>query len=207
MEFIESYLVIAQNYYGLIPFLFFFLLLLAGLNIPISEDAILVAGGILCIEKNFFQTGVMYTMILLGAYLSAWEAFFIGRWLGKRLTAHSFFGRFITKKTISRIKIHFKKHPNKTLFFGRFIPFGFRNALFITAGMGKMPFRLFALLDIPGCILSTAWIFFTTYYIGQNREILAQIFTTYRTVILICFAIGMAFWGIQRFRRRSVLSQ
>ena len=64
---------------------FFLLIMLAGLNVPISEDIILITGGAIastCIPEHTLQ---MFIWLFLGAWLSAWEAYWIGRLLGPKL--------------------------------------------------------------------------------------------------------------------------
>src|SRR5262245_32067312 len=74
----------------------FSLLLLAGLNIPISEDLMLIGGGAIastCIPEHTLR---MFIWIYLGCYLSAWEAYWIGRLLGPRLYRIRLFNHIIT---------------------------------------------------------------------------------------------------------------
>ncbi len=74
------------------PIVFFSLLILAGLNVPISEDAIVLMGGILSSRKNEY-TILIFLGIFWGAYLGDIISFYIGKLMGNKL--------FKNKKTIT----------------------------------------------------------------------------------------------------------
>ena len=57
----------------------------------------------------------------------------------------------VSKEKVNQISDFYKKYGMITLMGGRFIPFGVRNALFLTAGLGKMNFFKFALSDLIAC--------------------------------------------------------
>ena len=117
----------------------FLLLLLAGMNIPISEDLILLTGGALastCLETSA-QVWHLYFWIFLGCWVSAWEAYWLGRLLGPKLYEIKWFSRFITAKRISALHHYYERFGILTFIVGRFVPGGVRNALFMTSGLGR----------------------------------------------------------------------
>ena len=59
-----------------------------------------------------------------------------------------------------------------TLLVGRFIPFGVRNCLFMTAGMARMPFLKFAVSDGIACFISSTVLFSLGYTLGKNQALL-----------------------------------
>ncbi len=116
----------------------FILLLLSGFNIPISEDLLLLSGGAIagsCIPDHTLK---LYIWVFLGAYLSAWEAFWLGR-LRPKLYKIPMIARSITPERLELLGICTSKFGVFTFIVGRFMPGGIRNALFFTSGFTKMP--------------------------------------------------------------------
>src|SRR3989337_2630284 len=71
----------------------FFILMLAGLNFPVSEDLTIITAGMLASTVVPENTMVIFIWLFLGCYLSDWEAYWIGRKLGPKLwTTKWFFG-------------------------------------------------------------------------------------------------------------------
>lgn len=144
------------------PWLIFGLLLLAGFNIPISEDGMLFISAILA-QKNPELTLPLFFAVYLGAYFSDLICFSLGWFLGPKVLKIKFFSNIINADR--RIKIHsyYEKYGIITLILGRFIPFGVRNGLFLTAGLGKMNPLKFSLSDLLACTISCVT-FFSLYY-------------------------------------------
>lgn len=166
----------------------FFLLLLAGLNIPISEDLILLGGGAIastCIPEHTFR---LYLWIFLGCYLSAWEAYWIGRLLGPRLYTIRPFKYIVTIKRLNSLRTYYAKYGALTFVVGRFIPGGIRNALFMSCGLTKMPFNLFIMRDGVACLLSTSLIFLIGFHFAEHIDQLLYYVKHYSEIF--AFSIG-----------------
>lgn len=146
----------------------FCLLLLTGLNLPISEEIMLIGGGAIastCIPEHAFR---LYIWIFLGCYLSAWEAYWIGRLLGPRLYRIRLFKSIITPTRLDWLRYYYAKFGIFTFIVGRFCPGGIRNALFMSSGLTKMPFHLFILRDGLACVISSLVFFQLGYHFGEN---------------------------------------
>lgn len=156
-------------------FVFFGLLMLAGLCVPISEDLVVISAGTLASTTLPENAWLLFTAVFLGSYLSDWEAYAIGRFGGRHLLARPWFARYVSSQRIDRISSFYERYGFWTLLFGRFIPFGVRNALFIAAGLGRMPFLRFCLADGIACLCSNAILFSVAYWLGTHSELLFAI--------------------------------
>jgi membrane protein DedA with SNARE-associated domain len=144
-------------------------LLLAGLNIPVSEDGMLFISGVLA--SNFPDHLVrLFIAVYMGAYLSDLICYMLGRKFGPKLFEIKFFANMVPPERIDKIHNFYERYGIVTLLIGRFIPFGVRNGLFLTAGLGKMDFQKFALADLLACTISTV-VFFSLYYHFGNSII------------------------------------
>ncbi len=169
------------------PWIIFSLALLAGLNLPISIDILITLSALLAAHYLPEQTYLLYSLFTLGCVFSAWIAYGIGR----------SFGKFVKPERAEKIAIFYKKFGIFAFFICRFIPFGVRNAFFMSSGFSKVPFKKFALFDFLACTFWSTLFFFTIYNLGSNfdtvlshlKHLNIAIFSLFATAALISFII------------------
>ena len=183
-------------------FIIFALLMLAGLNVPISEDCMLIVSGVLASTVVPEHTTQLFIWTFLGCYLSDWEAYWIGRLLGQNIWRHRWFARALNPQKIRRITWFYQRYGFLTLLVGRFIPFGVRNCLFITAGLGRMPFTRFLISDGIACLLSNFTLFLLAYQFGKNYQVLYDYTRTWNLMLFMVFLIGVAWTGFRFYQKR-----
>jgi len=172
-------------------------LMLAGLNIPISEDLMIIISAILASSVIPKNAVILYLSVFLGAYLSDWMVYWIGRKLGVKLLRVKWFKKTVSRRRLSKIRLFYRKYGFYTLLLGRFIPFGVRNCLFLTAGIIKMNFIKFILSDGIACFLSNTMLFSIAYFLGKNYyvfynhlkivHIILFVFFVFTIIGLICY--------------------
>lgn len=168
MEFFNEAMQLINSNIAMAPFIIFGLLFLAGFNIPVSEDLMLFTSAILA-AKNPEYTWQLFGAVFAGAYISDMICYgFIGRYLGNKLFKIKFFANMVSPERLDKINGFFKKYGVWTLILGRFVPFGFRNALFLSAGLGKMNAVKFALSDLLACTISCVTYFWIYYNFGET---------------------------------------
>lgn len=164
-------------------------LMLAGINVPISEDLMIIISAILAATVVPENTLILFLAVFLGCYISDWVSYWIGRLLGRKLWDIRWFARTVPLKKLEQAQNFYAKYGFWTLLIGRFIPFGVRNCLFITAGMGKMPFGRFLLSDGIACILSNTTLFTIAYMLGKNYQVLLHYLKTFNIAIFAAFIV------------------
>lgn len=175
----------------------FLLIMLAGINVPISEDILVLAGGAIATSYIPENTTQIFIWIFIAAWISAWEAYWIGRLLGPKLYDIKWFSHVLSFKRIERLHHFYEKYGILTFLVGRFIPGGVRNALFMTSGLGKMPFHKFILRDLPACFLQVSVFFYLGHLLGENYKVVISNIKAYNTVFLVVFVaiiVGYFFW-------------
>lgn len=163
----EELITYIQSNVAYAPYLIFGLLLLAGLNIPVSEDMMLFVSALLA-AKNPQYLWQLFIGVFLGAYFSDLISYWLGRILGPKLWKINFFKKMVSPQRVDQISSFYEKWGIVTLIFGRFIPFGVRNGLFLTAGLGKMNFLKFALSDLVACTISCSTFFYLYFSFGEK---------------------------------------
>lgn len=167
----------------------FISLVLAGFNIPISEDLMLLTSGILASAFVPENTFVLWLSVFCGAYISDWIAYWTGRLLGPKLLTIKWLSRVVKRERLDKMHAFYERWGFFAFLFGRFVPFGVRNCLFISAGMGNMSFKKFLLVDGFASLISTTTAFYLAYTFGKHYHILWDFIKTYDTSFLIALGI------------------
>ena len=189
MEFFSTFMQLITDNAQHAHWLIFGVLILAGLNVPISEDLMLVTSGMLASTVVPENTAKLFICVFLGCYLSDWIAYWIGRRLGPKLWKFKWFASMVCKKRFQQMKAFYRDYGFLTLLVGRFIPFGVRNCLFITAGMTRMHFGKFIFSDGIACLISNTALFTLAYSFGKNHEILFEYLRTYNLFVFSIFLL------------------
>ncbi len=198
MEIITEIIIENANY---AHWIIFFLLILAGFNLPISEDLLLIIGGMLASTVIPENTYLIFFWTFAGCYFSDWIAYGLGRTLGPRLWELKPFAHLRRKKYLESISNFYDRYGFFTLLVGRFIPFGVRNCLFITAGMSKMHFGRFIISDGIACFTSNAAMFYLAYSLGKNYVLLLDYLRVYHLSVFAIAAVLVASLAFYLFRK------
>jgi membrane protein DedA with SNARE-associated domain len=185
------------EYIAYYPLAAFIALLLAGLNVPISEDLIIITGALICQgdDSMLFPT---FTAIFAGVVISDYFPYLLGRYIRKGTIKANILTRFFSTRKIVRIHRYMEKYGIFTFIAGRFIPFGVRNTMFMTAGLFGLRPRKFALYDTPAAVISVSTLFFLTYRFGKAIE---KPFHAVGIVLFILFLSMITFLVIKIIRK------
>ncbi len=181
----------------------FGLLIISAFNLPISEDILLMSGGAIsstCYPGHLLQMSIwLYT----GSVLAAWTAYGIGYLIGPALYRIRWFNWLITPSRIASLEAFYERFGIFTFLVGRFCPGGLRNALFLTSGISRFPFKHFVVRDSLAALISTQTFIWVGYLVGSNFKQLLEVFHTYEkvaviiVVVTISIALFIVWW---RFR-------
>jgi membrane protein DedA with SNARE-associated domain len=154
------------EYYPLIAFI---ALMLAGLSVPISEDLIIITGALLCQGKPSMLIPI-FVATYAGVVISDYFPYLLGIYIRKGTIKSNFITRFFSPRKIVRIHRYLNKYGIFAFIVGRFIPFGVRNTMFLTAGLFDLRLRRFALYDTTAATISVSALFFLAYHFGDAVE-------------------------------------
>lgn len=202
MDFLANFII---DHAAMAHWIVFTSLILAGFNLPISEDLMIIISAILAASVVPENTFKLLAFIFMGAYFSDMIVYWIGRLLGRNLWKWKWFANTVSYKRLDQIQNFYKKRGIFTLLIGRFIPFGVRNCLFLTAGIGKMNFGKFLIGDCLACMLSNSTLFFITYYFGRNIQSAAYYLKILNIIIFAVFAITLIsiFWYSKKRKKKA----
>lgn len=180
-------------------------IILAGFNIPISADILILISAFIAAAILPEHTWHLYLSILFGCYISAWCAYWMGRLVGGQLQRFSFFAKLLKQERMDKVRNFYEKYGLLTLIIGRFIPFGVRNCIFMTTGMSKFNFYRFMLMDALACFLWCSTCFYAFYTLGQNYEVIWHYLKTFNLLIFAAFSVTVIsiIWYKNRKKARS----
>jgi membrane protein DedA with SNARE-associated domain len=139
------------------------LLILCGMGLPIPEDIILMATGMIAQETGrswLLASIVMYAGVLAGDSI----AFFLGRRFGMRLLALPWIERLLSSKKQRRIAELFHHYGSTVFFVARVLP-GLRAAIFCTAGAMKARYLNFLFFDGAAALISVPFFVWLGYFL------------------------------------------
>jgi len=144
-------------------------LFLAGLNVPFSEDLIIITGALLCRGE---QTLLLPTFAALyfGVTISDYFPYYIGKALRRGSIKIRFLEDFFLSQKLEKMHGNLEKYGIFTFIVCRFIPFGVRNTLFMTSGFFRLKLKKFAIYEITAATISVSTLFFLTYHFGEMIE-------------------------------------
>lgn len=163
--------------------------LLAGLNIPIPIDLLMIISAVLAAAIIPAHLPHLFFAIYLGCIFSAWIAYWLGRLVGPKISTWPFFSKLLSPQRLSKMQNFYTRNGFLTLLIGRFIPFGVRNCLYLSSGMSRMPFTKFALYDFIACSVWSLTCFFAYYNLGKNIDALYDQVKVINLLIFLLFGV------------------
>ncbi|MCL2130129.1 MAG: DedA family protein [Treponema sp.] len=157
---------ILSHYIHFFPLVALIGLLLAGLNLPISEDLIIITAAIVC-HKEPSLLPLTLAVLYIGVISTDFFVYFVGANVRKGTGKIKIFARFFPQKALDKMHHYLEKYGIFTFIICRFIPFGIRNTLFFTSGFFNLRIRSFFFYDIIAAMISVNTLFFLVYAFGE----------------------------------------
>lgn len=177
------------------------LLTACGLGAPLSEDLILVVGGLVAAKAG----GNLWLMMLtawVGLVVGDSLLFRIGAKCGPRATRLRGVSKVLTAERVAWAQKHFDRHGALTIFVIRFCV-GLRAVTFLTAGMSGMKYRRFLLADALAALIYAPVLVWLGYRFGQ--AVLDDVQATMGWLAMLLVCAGAVALGVRWMRRRALL--
>lgn len=186
------------------PWIIFSLYLLAGMNIPICIDILVIISAVIA-AMSPEMLWPLFLSAFLGCYFSAWIAYGIGRAFGRKLLKVKWISKILPEEKIKKMEKFYSRKGFLTLLIGRFIPFGIRNAIFMSTGISRSSFIRFALRDLFPAFFWTFVCFFIFYFLGANYESLTHYLKRAHVILFLALSVTVitVFW----YKKRKKLLQ
>ncbi len=161
-----------------------------------------VLGGFLA-SSGHLNIYAVFGVVLLGDLTADTLYYALGRFGGVRIIGK--YGRYlrIQDDQVKSLEAHFQKHAGKTLFAGKFAH-SLGSVVLFAAGIGRVPYRKFFVLNLLSASLKSAILVLVGYYFGYAYHRIndylnyaAYIFLGLAAVLVIIYLLA-----VHRVRRR-----
>lgn len=174
-----------------------------GFGLPLPEDIILFALGYLSFTGSVDLTASIF-VALAGVLVGDSTIYFIGRLFGERVLKIPLFRRVLTAERLDSVRDTFHANGSVYLFFARFTP-GLRAVTFWSAGLFKIPFRTFFLLDGTAAIISVPALTYLAYALGSAfHEYIGSIRDGVAIFGIAAIAVVVVVTVVRRRRKRGL---
>lgn len=173
-----------------------------GVGLPMNEDIVLLAAAALTLQ------GIMEPVPLLGVAgvgLVAGDAliFHWGHRYGARLLRRRFFARMLPEERLQTMQATMTRYGPAYIFVVRFLP-GIRTALFLVAGMSRMPYRYLFLYDGLAAVVELPLLVYGVRYVGGRwQEILAALQQLQAYLLPAAALAVLALWAYRRIQPKT----
>lgn len=180
----------------------FVVLVVSGLGLPIPEELPIVIAAMMARWEVMRWQGALLACMggaLAGDALLYW----LGRHFGRRILRWSTVRRVLTPAREARIMEAYRRHGLKFLVVARFV-MGLRSAAFLTAGLVRVPFLWFVLVDVAAVSLSVPLTFAVSYVVADSVAVgLARVRELQLWVagVVLLIATGWIIVLVRRHRR------
>jgi membrane protein DedA with SNARE-associated domain len=172
----------------------FGILLLCGLGLPMPEDVVLFAGGLMS-YYGLTDIWLMIAVALAGVILGDSIIYFLGHHYGRKLTKNKFFHKLLPDDRLAAVGKKFREKGVKLLFAARFMP-GLRAPVFFSAGTLHVPYSKFLLYNGGAAFLSVPAIVGSVYYFGDHLDrVIVVIKQVQHSILFIILAVILLIVG------------
>ncbi len=142
-------------------------LILTGSGLPLPEEVPIITAAILS-ANGTLDPLVAFLCCLFGALVGDCVMYWIGYHFGRGvLRDHRWWARFITPEREDQIEEKFRRHGLKVFFLARFLV-GLRSPVYLTAGILRVSFRRFVVIDLICATAVVGTFFWLTYFFGNH---------------------------------------
>jgi membrane-associated protein len=175
-----------------------------GLLFPLLPgDTLLFTAGVFTANDTItMPIGLVVTITGMAAILGPQSGYLIGRLAGPRIFSRPD-GRIFKKANIDKTHAFFEKYGGRAIVLGQFVPF-VRTYIPVAAGVGKMPYRHFAMFNVIGALVWGVGVTLAGYFLGsvpfvKNHYEIAVVLVLFVSLIPI-----MVEWIRHRVEKRRI---
>lgn len=173
-----------------------------GIGLPMNEDIVLLAAAALTLQ------GIMEPMTLIAV---AWVGLIAGDALifhwgyryGAQLLRRPFFARMLPPARLESMQTTMTRYGPAYIFVVRFLP-GVRTALFLVAGMSRMPYRYLFIYDGLAAAVELPLLVYGVRYVGGRwQEILDAMQKVQGYLLPAVVLLVLAIWAYRHFKTKG----
>jgi membrane protein DedA with SNARE-associated domain len=166
--------------------------------LPIPEEVPIIAAGVAS-SLGKLNPWAAFAACLVGALLGDCLIYALGYHFGYNLFRHRRFAHLLHAENEARYERIIRQHEWKVLFLARFMV-GIRAPVYLAAGILRMPFRRFLLIDLF-CVMAVVGTFFGLSY-AFGEWIATWVKRSELGLTIVVLAVALSAFGVFWWRRR-----
>jgi membrane protein DedA with SNARE-associated domain len=179
----------------------FLVLLLGGLGAPIPEELAVIAAGALA-REGVIRWWMSLAVCIVGVLVGDVVLYTAGHHWGDRLLRWRLVRGVLSEAREHRLAAAYRSHGVKIVLVARHV-MGLRAAAFLTAGILRLPFWKFFLVDAAAACVGVPVTFGLAYFFtDQLQGILEDVHRVERWLVLVGFVV-LAVWVIRVVWRKN----
>jgi membrane protein DedA with SNARE-associated domain len=177
-------------------------MILTGAGLPVPEEFFIVAAGVLAANGQL-DPFVAFACLLFGALAGDCVMYWIGYHFGHGvLSRRRWWARLVTPEREKHIENMFHSHGLKVFFVARFLV-GLRSPVYVTAGILRLSFKKFVLIDLVCAAAVVGSFFALAYFFGAGiRNWIRRGEWGLTICVSIALAVAIIYLWV-RYRRRK----
>lgn len=176
-------------------------LIIAGLGLPVPEDIMLLAAGVL-VHRGEASYVEALIACAIGVFIGDTTIFLIARKLGPAALGRRPLRWLITPERHAKIEEMFARYGNVIVFMARHMA-GLRAPTFAMAGMHKMPITRFWLWDGLGLCVSAPIVIGIGYFMADKLDEAKEWLSHFEHVVIVVLVLAALVFVAWRKLRRS----
>jgi membrane protein DedA with SNARE-associated domain len=175
-------------------------LFLGGVGVPVPEEMPVLAAGALA-HAGYMRAWIALPICLLGVLSGDAVLYWAGHHWGERILEWPLVRRVLTREREGVFLEAYRRHLAKTIFTARHV-MGLRAAAFLTAGIARVPFWKFILLDAAAASIGVPVSFGLAYFFtDQLTQILHDVHRIERWLLLLGLMMLAAWLAWMEWRK------
>ena len=186
------------------PYIGIYILLVLGtLGLPFPEDGILLLSGFL-IAHDVIKPLPAFLVVYSGLLVTDFLLYSIGKRYGRRIVEHKRFQKILTSDRLGKLENKFKKWGALVVFFGRHL-LGLRAQIFLVAGVMRMSWNKFLIVDAASALLTIMSWGGLGYWGGNNIQVLRRDILSIEQTVIVILAILLVSGVIIKYFKKYLL--
>jgi membrane protein DedA with SNARE-associated domain len=178
------------------------ILMLTGAGLPLPEEVPVIAAGVLA-ANEVLDPWIALLCCIFGALGGDCIMYFVGYHFGRGLLQdHPWWVRFITPEREEKVEQMFKQHGLKVFFLARFLVM-LRSPLLLSAGILRVSFKRFLLIDLFSATVVVGAFFGLSYQFGPTIGRFIKTTEVFLTIIAVV-VIGITTFYLWRRHARKM---
>jgi membrane-associated protein len=179
----------------------FLLLVLCGVGAPLSEELIILTGGLM-VAQGGANLPVMAVAAYVGIVAGDTALYRIGRSLGPKVFSHPKLSKMLTPARLGVLQKMFARRGAVAVFLARFLP-GLRAPAFLLAGATGLPYRRFLLADAAAAWIPAMGMTWLGFRFGP--QVLVEVQGGLRWLLFAAVVVAVGVLGVRWGRRRAAM--